>query len=177
MKVFDGKRMQLYPKCMGQVSDPATRQTTEATGFDMSLHDFAGGLEDEIFIINSEYQVRFANSAMQHRLPEATGSPNGRHCYEVFQGRDKPCSPPLWKCPLSKVLQSGSSASVIHPYDDKYVKITMWPLKDDQGKIDAVVESRRDVTAERELEVQILRRYHHLDALSRISSAVSGYGI
>ena len=33
---------------------------------------------------------------------------------------------------------------------------------------------RRDVTAERELEVQILRRHHQLSALSHISSAVSG---
>jgi signal transduction histidine kinase len=52
----------------------------------------------------------------------------------------------------------------------------MWPLKDSQGNIDAVVELRRDVSAERELEREILRRHYHLDALSRVSSAVSGLG-
>jgi signal transduction histidine kinase len=160
---------------MDEVKDPAPHKITEAIGFDVSLHDFAGGLEDEIFIVNSEYQVRFANSAMQHSLPnKSTGSPIGRRCYEVFQGRDKPCSPPLWKCPLSKVLQSGSLMTLVHHYRNKYVKITMWPLKDSSGKIDVVVESRRDVTPERELEMQILRRHHHLDALSRVSFAVSG---
>jgi signal transduction histidine kinase len=37
-----------------------------------------------------------------------------------------------------------------------------------------IAEVRRDVTAERELESQILRRHHQLLALRRISSAVSG---
>jgi len=38
----------------------------------------------------------------------------------------------------------------------------------------AVVELRRDVTAERELESQILRRHYQLSTLSRISSVVTG---
>jgi len=40
--------------------------------------------------------------------------------------------------------------------------------------MNAFVELRKDVTAERELEDQILRRYHHLYALNRISGATSG---
>ncbi|MCL0037018.1 hypothetical protein M1O57_05725 [Dehalococcoidia bacterium] len=44
------------------------------------------------------------------------------------------------------------------------------------GNTRAIVEVRRDVTAERQLETQILRRHHQLSALSHISSAVSGPG-
>jgi len=55
-----------------------------------------------------------------------------------------------------------------------YVRITLNPLRDFDGNIHAVVELRRNVTAERELETQILRRHHQLLALSHISSAVSG---
>lgn len=172
----------MYSKFMARMRDPAAQQTTKTVGFDMNLHDLVGGLEDELLIVNSEYRVKFANSILQHKLPEGTESPVNRHCYEVFQGRDKPCSAPLWECPLRDVLQSGSLTTLIHPYPSpsagstsgRYVKITMWPLKDSHGGIDAAVELRRDVTAERELEVQILRRHHHLDALSRISFAVSG---
>lgn len=167
---------------MARMRDPAAQQTTKTVGFDVNLHDLVGGLEDELLIVNSEYRVKFANSILQHKLPEGTKSPVNRHCYEVFEGRDKPCSAPLWECPLRDVLQSGSLTTLIHPYFSpsagstlgRYVKITMWPLKDSHGGIDAVLELRRDVTAERELEVQILRRHHHLDALSRISFAVSG---
>ena len=149
-------------------------------GLGISLQDIIDGVEDDLLVIDSEYRVRLANSAICRKLCGSIKSPIGKHCYEVFQGKDKPCSAPLWECPLSKVLQSGNSATLIHPYhgigsvSDKYVKVTMWPLKDSYGKIDTLVELRRDVTAERELETQILRRYHHLDSLSSISCAVSG---
>jgi len=159
---------------MPKRKDKAIYRTTGSTGFDLSLPDVMNGLEDELLVVDSEYRVKSANSAMRHKLPEGTQSPIGRHCHEIFHDRDKPCSAPLWECPLRKVLQRGGLKTLIHPYRNKYVKITMWPLKNSHGKIDAVVELRRDVTAERELEMQILRRHHHLDALSRISCAVSG---
>jgi signal transduction histidine kinase len=57
---------------------------------------------------------------------------------------------------------------------NRYVKITLYPLRDSHGDINAIAELRKDVTAERELENQILRRHHHLHALNRISSATSG---
>jgi len=159
---------------MPKRKDTAIYPTTGAAGFDPSLLDIIDGLEDELLIVDSEYRLKFANSAMRHKLLEGTQAPIGKHCYEVFHDRDKPCSAPLWECPLRKVLQGGGLKTLIHPYHNKYAKVTMWPLKDSHGRIDAVVELRRDVTAERELEMQILRRHHHLDALSRISCAVSG---
>jgi signal transduction histidine kinase len=57
---------------------------------------------------------------------------------------------------------------------NSYIKVTLYPLRDSQGNINAFVELRKDVTAERELENQILKRHHHLHALNRISSATSG---
>jgi GAF domain-containing protein len=57
---------------------------------------------------------------------------------------------------------------------DTYLKITALPLRDGNGNVTAIVELRRDVTAERELESQLLRRHHQLLALSHISSAISG---
>jgi signal transduction histidine kinase len=50
----------------------------------------------------------------------------------------------------------------------------MHPLRDIHGNVNAIAELRRDVTSEREMEHQILRRHHHLHALSRISTATSG---
>lgn len=157
------------------MKEPAIRRTSEAADLVQSLQAIADGLEDKLIVLDSEYRVRFVNSAICQSC-ESTESPIGKHCYEVFQGRDKPCGPPLWECPLGKVVRSASPATLIHPYRNRYVKITMWPLKDSQGNIDAVVELRRDVSAERELEREILRRHYHLDALSRVSSAVSGLG-
>lgn len=167
---------------MGKRKSTVIHRTTRTTSLDMSLQDIIDGVEDDLLIINSEYQVKFANSIICRKLPEGIESIIGKYCYEVFQGEDEPCRTPSWECPLVQVWQNGNPAVLVHSYhsldigtiSDKYVKITMWPLKDNYGNINAVVELRRDVTAERELERAILRRHYHLSTLSHISSAVSG---
>ncbi len=160
---------------------PRKQSTAQRAASGISLQELVNCLEDELLVIDREYRVKLANSAVLQRLPETVGTPLGRHCYEVFEARQNPCSVPLWVCPLAKVLQSGSPAVIVHPKNSpdtdatsaRYVKISMHPLKDERGNIHAVAELRRDVTAERELESQILRHHHHLYALNLISGAVS----
>jgi len=158
--------------------DTSDQQATGNSGLDMSLQDIVDSVEDELLVIDSEYRIRFANSAARGRLRKETDSPIERLCYNVLHNRDRPCSAPLWDCPLSKVLKSGTTIRLIHPVHtfgaDTYIKITAYPLQDSHGNTKAIVELRRDVTAERELETHILRRHHQLSALSHISSAVSG---
>ena len=158
-------------------------QLTVANGpLDLSLQDLVNGLEDELFIIDKEYRVKFANSATVQKLGEQVDAPVGRLCYEVFEARDSPCSSPLWLCPLNRVLQSGRTIVIVHPRyplssdiaSNEHVRIIMHPLRDSHGNINAIAELRRDVTAEREMEHQIIRRHHHLHALSHISTATSG---
>ncbi len=165
---------------MGQKKAAIQRAGRNAS-LDLSVQAMMNGIEDKLFIIDKEYRVSFANLAMRQRLSE--NEPFiGKRCYEVFESRSNPCCPPLWNCPLTKVLQSGDPTTIISPahgpsnetVSNRYVKITLYPLKDSQGNINAIVELRKDVTAERELENQILRRHHHLYALNRISSATSG---
>jgi len=148
---------------------------------DLSLQAALDGIEDRLFIIDGAYRVRFANLSMRQTF-HGNQPIIGQRCYEVFEGRDNPCSSPLWTCPLPKVLQNGDAATIVsldqtpnaEPMSNRYVKITLYPLRDSQGDMNAFVELRKDVTAERELEDQILRRYHHLYALNRISGATSG---
>jgi len=152
------------------------QRVSTSVGLDISLEDILDGVEDSIVVVDSEYRIRFANSAA---LSEpAPASPIGKLCYQVFHNRNRPCGPPLWDCPLGKVLASGAATTVICPMrmagTDTYLKVIAYPLRDSDGNVTAVVELRRDVTAERELESQLLRRHHQLLALSRVSGAISG---
>lgn len=162
---------------MNRKSAAIPRATNDVT-LPMSLPDVLDSVEDDLLVIDSSYHIRFANTAARNKFSKVVASPVGSRCYEIFQGRDMPCSAPLWDCPLREVLRSGRAKTFIHPVGtprtDTYLKITSYPLRDRDGKIQAVVELRRDVTAERELETQVLRRHHQLLALSRISAAVSG---
>jgi signal transduction histidine kinase len=153
-----------------------TQKTIKKADLDISLQDILDGVEDAIVVVDREHRIRFANSAaLKEFAPESSV---GELCYQALQNRDRPCGPPLWDCPLSSVLESGAATTVIHPMrtagSDTYLKITAFPLRDDNGDVNAIVELKRDVTAERELESQLLRRHHQLLALSHISSAISG---
>ncbi|MFW6125987.1 MAG: GAF domain-containing protein [Chloroflexota bacterium] len=144
----------------------------------ITLQDVVDSVEDELLVIDSDYRIRFANAAVRSRFKDEDDRPVGQLCYEALHQRDRPCASPLWDCPLREVLRSGRMSTAVHPMRvleaDRYLKVSLYPLHDPGGNIDAVVELRRDVTAERDLELQILRRHHQLLALSRISSAVSG---
>ena len=157
----------------------AIQQADDASGLPVTLQNVADGVEDELLVIDTDYRVGFVNSAVLSRFRKEAESLIGGLCYKVLHERDKPCGAPLWDCLLREVLQSGRASTAIHHVRafggaDTYLKITAYPLHDSYGNIKAVLEVRRDVTAERQLETQILRRHHQLSALSHISSAVSG---
>ncbi|MFC2035569.1 GAF domain-containing protein [Chloroflexota bacterium] len=145
---------------------------------EISMQDIVEAIQDELLVIDSVYRVKWANSAALAKLKAGTESPIGKLCYKVFFGRNKPCSTPLWDCPHKKVLKSGSMTTVIHPVHtlgtETYVKIVAYPLRDSHGKNVAIVELMRDVSMDKELNVQIFKRHHQLVALNRISDAVSG---
>jgi len=157
----------------------AGQQNISASPLAIDLHDVMDAVEDEILVIDGDYRVQFVNAAVLKKLQNKAESIIGGLCYEVLQERDKPCRAPLWDCPLREVLSSGRVTTTIHNFRsvdgaDMYLKVMAYPLRDEHGNITAMVELRRDVTAERQLETQILRRHHQLLALSHISSAVSG---
>lgn len=158
--------------------DKAVQRTKKNAGLDITFQEIVDGLEDEILVIDSKYRVMFANTALRGKYCEEAELPIGGLCYKVFHGSDRPCSAPLWECPMKRVLQTARATSVIHQDyvtgSYRYIKLTAYPLRDKNDNVRAVVEFRRDVTAERELEAQTLKRHHQLLALNNISSAVSG---
>lgn len=155
------------------------QKSIESAGLKVILQDVLDAIEDEIVIIDNAHRVIYANSILRHRIQKEEESFIGQRCYGVLYNRDSPCSEPLWDCLLKRVVEKGKLATIIHPvsFPDaiKYYKITAFPLHNEHGNITAVIELRKDVTAERELETQIVRRHHQLVALSQISSALSGF--
>ncbi|MFX1269727.1 MAG: GAF domain-containing protein [Promethearchaeota archaeon] len=135
-------------------------------------------MEDELLVIDREHRISFVNLSVQRHFQKKAESLLGKTCYQVLYNRDQPCTAPLWECPLSKVLTKGRIVTVIHPANINgtitHLKITAYPLRDKNGNVKAIVELRKDVTAEQELESHILRQHHELLALSRVSAALSG---
>jgi signal transduction histidine kinase len=154
----------------------ATKRVDGFSELDLNLQDILDSVEDELLIIDGNYHIQFANPVIASRLQKKILT--GDHCYEVFQSSERPCnSPTHFDCPFKKVFDNGNKVVIMLATSvsgvEKYLKITAYPLRDSEGNIVAIAELRRDITAERNLEIQILRRYHQLQALSNISNAVT----
>ena len=48
----------------------AIQQDAKNAVLDITLQDIVDGVEDELLVIDSQYRVRFANSAVRDRLQE-----------------------------------------------------------------------------------------------------------
>ncbi len=144
----------------------------------INLSDVADSFDDEFFIIDRNFKIILANQAMAQKLGIEKRLLAGKLCYEVLNDKEGPCSSPTWVCPHHKVLQTGGAVKITHRQDktgpEHYTEVTAYPLRDKDGEITAIAEMRRDVTAEHQLESQVLKRHHQLLALSHISSAVRG---
>jgi len=156
------------------------RSSKSMSAQSINLKDLADGLEDQLLVVDPAFNIVFANLATEHQSPNSSVSPIGHKCYEIFESRNTPCSPPLWQCPHRNVIKNGKPVTIVHRYSspsksesDRCVKITLYPLRNPTGAIYAVAELRRDITAESELERQILRRHHQLRVLTNISNAIT----
>ena len=158
---------------MSRRTGPQKSDTSPGT-----LQDIVDSVEDSMVVIDCDYRIRLVNAAACRKLAPGGEPPEGQFCYRVLHNRKEPCRAPLWDCSLREVVKTGRAFSTVHPPsaegEETYLKVTAYPLHDKEGNVRAVVELRRDVTAERELEAQVLRRHQHLVSLNQISSAASG---
>jgi signal transduction histidine kinase len=154
----------------------ATKQVAGVSGLDLNLQDILDSVEDELLIIDGDYHIQFANPVISSRLQNKLSV--SKRCYDILERAERPCNAPSqFDCPFKKVFDSGNKVVIMHASNvsgiERYLKITAYPVRDSEGNVVAIAELRRDITADRNLEIQILRRYHQLRALSNISNAVT----
>ena len=87
----------------------------------------------------------------------------GRHCYEVFQHRNKVCP----RCPTKKVFLTGKIQTCLQPgitvnNEKKDYLLTVTPIKDGKGKVVQALELAQDVTKERGEEIKRIRMINRL---------------
>jgi len=168
--------------CTKEEAEMMKRKQTHPAAIDadlgISLQDILDDLEDEIVVIDKEHRIMFANSAVRTRFQHKGKSLVGALCYQTLYGREGPCSEPALDCPLRNVFESGTMTTAVHPArlagSDAYLRVSAYPFRDSAGTIVGIIELRRDITAARETESELLRRYDELLALSRVSAALSG---
>src|SRR4030042_3363726 len=138
-------------------------------------------LEDELLVIDRDYRIIEANQAVLLKHGKRRQEVIGKYCYGISHGQRQPCRLPHHECPLRTVWENGKPTRVTHCHvyhvkgekQERYLDITVSPIKDSRGKVIAVTELMRDVTEMKQTERHTAEAYRDLLALNNIAIAVS----
>ncbi len=89
--------------------------------------------------------VQWCNRASAESVGQSIGELLGRHCYEIWHGREDACP----GCPVKEALEQGEprSAEVQTP-DGRRWELRGYPVTDENGEVIGAVEVGRDITVE-----------------------------
>ncbi len=136
-------------------------------------------LDDELVVINVEdLSVQQMNkAAADHHSAKIVNSCK-QHCYDVFHNGN-PCHNPNGECPLPTVLDRKESVRVTqvrengNKHRERYLDIVASPMFDTEGNITRIVELTRDVTEEKRIKEDLVRKNQQLAILNKISITVN----
>lgn len=99
-----------------------------------------------------------ANKAFHSKYPSRVV---GQKCYELTHKRQTPCDDEHCRCPISETLRTGKATVVEHHHQaanggTRYLQLTAYPVLDQYGKITQIVHVEQDISAQRQLEQQLV---------------------
>ncbi len=127
------------------IRDITRRKRTEE--FNKSILESIG---EGFIVVDPEYKIITANRAYLEMVNKFDENIIGKHCYEISHHIQVPCFEKGEDCTVKHTLETGKSHSTvhIHNYNGKsvYVGTKSFPMKDESGKVYAVIEVLNDIT-------------------------------
>jgi PAS domain S-box-containing protein len=132
------------------------------------------GLPDGVMIIDREFRLVHVNPVIEKIMGKSLAQVRGEHCYEMCQGGPRRCS----FCRADTVFQLGGRASTFCTKPafagagDRMMEIYDFPLYNEKGEIDQVIEYVKDVTHAVQMQQQ-LERTQRLAEIGNMAAIVA----
>ncbi|MBW2646012.1 MAG: PAS domain-containing protein [Deltaproteobacteria bacterium] len=114
------------------------------------LEGVINGIRDQIMIVDKTYKIRGVNEAFVQRLGKPKQEIIGKCCYRFLHNLKKPCDTSRHACPVQEAFKTGEITEVLHTHFEghnvRYYRVIAYPILDDQGNVDRVIEMARDIT-------------------------------
>jgi two-component system NtrC family sensor kinase len=126
----------------------AERITRQLQDGNKKLEAIFAGIPDGIMIVDRSFRVQFINPVMEKIMGKKPEEVIGKHCYASCQGLDTRCS----FCRADSVFQLGGQAfttctkTPVPGSDERIMEIYDFPLYNESGEVERVIEYVRDVT-------------------------------
>ncbi len=132
---------------------------------------------DEITILDSEYRIVRANIALAKAVNIPIAELVNTKCYESLDGTLEPPS----YCPHTKLLEDRTTQQIdfFDKYTQRYLSVTVSPLYDGQGIFLGSVRVARDITEQRNAQIERdnireqLRKAEKMEAIGLMAGGVA----
>ncbi len=121
------------------------------------LQTLFDAITDQVVMIDHDFHIKMAN-----RKEWA----NQGKCYTKLYNRSQPCE----QCPGAMAFQQKKPITLEEKYGDDYYLLQAYPIFDDQGEVDGVLEFSRLITKQKNMELQLMQT----DKLASLGQLVSG---
>jgi len=134
-------------------------------------------IRDGVTVIDKDLIIRFQNKVVEEKYGSSL---IGKHCYNAYRGRKKPCE----DCKILDVLRDGKERRIIRDVslpngEILLLELSSAAIKDTNGNIVGAVEVARDVSEQKKAEAllnkTLLKQNKVLNHLNRELSDAAGY--
>jgi PAS domain S-box-containing protein len=152
----DAKGVVIGGVCVVEDITESRRAERELERNEKFLHNIFDAIQDGITVLDTDLNVVRTNRAMEkwyeHSMPLV-----GRKCYEVYHNISEPCE----NCPTVKTIATGEIHKSLLPVigqdgsQQGWLDLFSFPLLDEDGNVEGVVEYVRDVRDRIEAETAL----------------------
>ncbi len=125
---------------------------------------------DPLFLVSKDYVVLRVNNAVEKILGKTSTELMGQKCYEVFRGSDNICQ----ECLVRKTKENKSFeyGDVSPCFDRNNISASSYPVFEEDGSINSVIQYNNDKSAEFKLYKQLIQS-EKLAALGMLASNIA----
>lgn len=157
----------------GMVRDTTERKALEIAVINSKrrLQAAFDAVSDRMYMINSDYVIKFVNRSVSEELSLHYGDILERKCYSFLNTKNEPCT----GCPLQRVMtdQTGITGEVLVSHKDgtRFYRVSVYPVIPASVSHDYLVHSRH-ITEEKRIREHLIQN-DRLISLGQLSAGVA----
>jgi PAS domain S-box-containing protein len=114
--------------------------------------NITNSIKELLVLLDQNFKVQMINSTLGQAYKVSLDDYAGKHCYELFYGRNDICE----GCPANKVLSDGEVTRALrYRPDGRIYEGTAFPFFEDNGNITGVVVIGCDITEQKQAEEKL----------------------
>jgi len=124
------------------------------------LDRILNGMYEGLLVIDHDFTIVDMNVCFKEQYSNTPGGMIGRKCYEITHRRQEPCTGIERLCPVKQVFNTGKPARTEHIHYKNlntklFVELHAFPLFDEYGEVEYVVELSNDITERKRTEEKL----------------------